>query len=284
MRIRNFENQESFPNSSVQCISRHLVHGALAVMFLAGMACAPRASAQSSSGTPASQDPNAVSAVNMAITSMGGSTAFNSIQDATVTGQVSATNATPSAPATQIMWQTIGMSIRCSTTSQSGTSLYTVQNSAGYVEDSSGNVSPMDSRLALTLYPFHLPGAVLNFLLNAPNESLSVIQDAGASANIVHVRFLQQMSDPTLTPLTQQDWYIDTNLGLPNRVDYYLPNVTNPAQDGTATILFTSWQKSPTILMPQVMNTLQNGTSTSSITVGAPQFNQGLTASIFTLP
>jgi hypothetical protein len=113
---------------------------------------------------------------------------------------------------------------------------------------------------------------------------LSVIQDAGAAANIVHVRFLQQMSDPTLTPLTQQDWYIDTNLGLPNRVDYYLPNVTNPAQDGTATILFTSWQKTTTVLIPQTFQMLNNGTQAGTLGLGVPQFNQGLSPSIFQLP
>jgi hypothetical protein len=256
----------------------------IATVLSSSLAIGLCASAQSGSGTAPPQDPVAVSAVKLAITSMGGTASFGSIQDVTVTAQTTTPSSSNSASTGQITWMTIGMSIRCATTAQPGSSIFTVQNGAGSVEDASGNVSPMDSRLALTLYPYHLPGAVLLNLLNAANESLSVVQDTGSTPNIVHVRSLIQMSDPTLTPVTQQDWYIDTSTGLPSRVDYYLPNSTNPSQDGTTTILFTSWQKTPTIMMPQTMQTQTNGTAVSSITIGTPQFNQGLTTSIFQLP
>jgi hypothetical protein len=220
----------------------------------------------------------------MAITSMGGTFSFGSIQDVTVSAKAYGPTSTSSAPAGQITWTTIGTSIRSVTTSQSGNSAYTDKNGTGLVEDASGNVSPMDPRLALTLFPYHLPGVVLVNLLNATNESLSVVQDAGASPTVIHVRFLQQLSDSSLIPLTQQDWYIDTKTGLPSRVDYYLPNAANPSLDGIATVLYTSWQKTPTILMPQTLQNLNSGAALSTITVGAPQFNQGLSASIFQLP
>jgi hypothetical protein len=230
---------------SFQCIAQ----SAAAILMSVTLTCSVCASAQSGSETAALQDPAAVSAVKMAIMSMGGTTSFRSIKDATVTAQANPPNPLMNAPAGQITWMTIGMSIRSATTTQSEKSVYTVQNGKGLVEDASGKVTPMDSRLALTLFPFHLPGAVLLNLLNTSNESMSVVQDAGASTNIVHVRFQEQMSDPSLAPVTQQDWYIDMRTGLPSRVDYYLPNITNPSLDGTATILFTSWQKTPTILM-----------------------------------
>ena len=215
---------------------------------------------------------------------MGGTYLFGSIKDATVTAQAHAPNSMNSASTGQITWMTIGTSIRSVTTSKSGNSAYTDQNGAGVVQDASGNVSPMDSRLALTLFPYHLPGVVLFNLLNASNESLSVVQDTSASPNIVHVRFLQQLTDSALIPLTQQDWYIDMRTGLPSRVNFYLPDVTNPSLDGTATILYTSWQKTSTILIPETLQTLNNGTATSAITIGETQFNRGLSASIFQLP
>jgi hypothetical protein len=248
------------------------------------LTCGTCASAQSAPAAASLQDPVALAAVKMAITSMGGTTSFGSIQDATVTAQTTTPSIPNPVPPGKITWMTIGMSIRCVTTSQSGNSAYTDQNGAGLVEDASGNVSPMDSRLALTLFPYHLPGMVLLNLLNASNESLSVVEDAGASPNIVHVRFLRQMTNSALTSLTQQDWFFDTNTGLPSRVNYYLPNITNPSLDGTATVIFTSWQKTPSILMPQTLQTQSNGTAVSTITLGAPQFNQGLSASILQLP
>jgi len=210
--------------------------------------------------------------------------AIASIQDATVTAQTTTPNSTNSAPAGQIKWTTIGMSIRCTTASQSGNSISTIHNGTGSVEDVSGNVSPMDPRLALTTFPYHLPGVALLSLLKTSNESLTLVQDPGAATNVVHVRFQRRMSDASLTPLTQQDWFIDMNTGLPSRVDYYLPNIANPSQDGTATALFTSWQKTPTILMPQTLQTLNGETVVTTITLGKPQFNQGLSAGIFQLP
>lgn len=263
---------------------RRLRHPRITVLFLLTLTIGLYSSAQSSSVTAPLRDPAAVSAVNMAITSMGGTYSFSSIKDARVTAQAYTPNSINTASSGQITWMTIGTSIRSVTTAQSGNSAYADQNGAGLVEDASGNVSPMDSRMALTLFPYHLPGVVLFNLLNASNESLSVVQDAGASTTIVHVRFLQQLSNSSLIPLTQQDWYIDMTTGLPSRVDYYLPNTTSPSLDGTATVLFTSWQKTPTILMPQTLQTLNNGTAQSTITVGVPQFNQGLSASIFLLP
>jgi hypothetical protein len=253
----------------------------LGISVFAILACPIHAFAQDGSGSNPLQDPNAVSAVNTALISMGGATAYSSIQDATVTGQ---TNAPDSLPTGQITWQTIGVSIRSATTSQSATTVYAVQSGSGSVEDASGSVAPMDARQALTIFPYHLPGVVLLYLLNASDRSLSVIQDTGTTPNIVHVRSLKQMSDPTLTPVTQQDWYIDMSTGLPSRVDYYLPNVADPTQDGTATILFTSWQKTPTVLMPQTLQIQNNGSPLNSVTLSAGQFNQGLSATIFQLP
>jgi hypothetical protein len=220
----------------------------------------------------------------MAITSVGGATSFASIQDVAVTAQTYALRSPSSLPTGQVTWMTIGMSTRCATTARSGKSIFTVQNGTGSVEDASGDAYPMDSRLAQTISPYHLAGVALLNLLKASDESLAVVQDSGANTNVVHVRFQKHMSDPSLTPVTQQDWYIDMTTGLPARVDYYLQDITNPSLDRTATVLFSSWQKTPSILMPQTLRTLNNGTAVNNLTLGTPQFNQVLSASIFQLP
>jgi len=262
-------------------LTRRTAAALVASLFLT---CGAGISAQNGSGNASQQDPAAVAAVRMAIASMGGTYALASIQDATVTAHVTSLDSPNVAATGQIAWTTIGMSIRSTTNSQSGNSAYAVQNGKGLVEDATGNVSPMDPRLALTIFPHHLPGVVLLNLLRDSNESLTVVQDAGATKNIIHVRFQKQLSDPILTSSTQQDWYIDMTTGLPSRVDYFLPNITNASLDGTTTVRFTSWQKTPSILMPQTLQTLDNGAPVNSITFGVPQFNQGLSASIFQLP
>jgi len=43
-------------------------------------------------------------------------------------------------------------------------------------------------------------------------------------------------------------------------------------------------KKTPTILLPQTLQILSNGTAVNTINLGAPKFNQGLSASILQLP
>ena len=229
------------------------------------------------------KDPAAIAAIKLALKSMGGQPTITGVSDATFIGQYQG-SATSASDSGQVTWKSIGVSVRCDTSSVTGGSTFTKQNGSGFVESTSGNVTPMDSRLALTLYPFHLPSVVLLYLVNDPNHSLAVVQDTGSTPNIVHIRTQVQMGNAALTSVTQQDWYIDTNLGLPTRVTYYLPNTTNPALDGTASIIFSSWQTTSSSYSPRDIQILNNGTQVSSVHFGAPQFNLGLQSAIFQLP
>jgi hypothetical protein len=223
----------------------------------------------------ATKDPAAVSAINTALTSMGGQPAFAAIQDAVITAQAQDADGQPTSP--QFTWKSIGVSLRTETTSPDGNTITTAQGGAGYLEDSSGAVSSMDQRLANSIFPHHLPGVILLYLLNAPDRSLSVISDTGATQNLVHVQSVQILSDQTTVSETQQDWYIDMNTGLPTRVDYVIPGQSG--SDATGTVQFTSWQKTATVLIPQVLQDVQG-----TILVGTPAFNQGLSTAILTLP
>jgi hypothetical protein len=229
------------------------------------------------------KDPAAIAAIQLALKSMGGQPTITAVNDATFIGQYQG-SAGSASDSGQVTWKSIGVSVRCDTSSAAGSSTFTVQNGSGLVENTAGNVTPMDSRLALTLYPFHLPSVVLLYLLNDPNHSLAVIQDTGSTPNIVHIQAQTQMSNPALTPFTRQDWYIDTSLGLPTRVTYYLPNTTNPALDGTASVVFSSWQPTSSSYSPRDIQILNNGTQVSSVRFGVPQFNLGLQSAIFQLP
>jgi hypothetical protein len=235
------------------------------------------------SNPSATKDPSAVSTINTALASMGGQPAFSAIQDATAIGQ-SQKSTNGGGSSGQITWKTVAMAVRCETATSSGTSIYTVSNGVGYLEDTSGNVSPMNQRLALSTFPYVMPGIVLSYLLSTPSESLSVIQDQGARSSMIHIQAIMQLSDPSLASATKQDWYIDLNTGLPSRVDYSLVDPAALSPDGTTTVLFNSWQKTSTILAPQTIQILQNGTAQSAVMLGAPVFNQGLQQGMFTLP
>jgi hypothetical protein len=264
---------------------RQFPYNAIRLLLFAGSFAIlhPSFAVSAQSSNSAIQDPSAVSAINTALASMGGQPAFSAIQDATVIGQ-SQTSSTGAGSSGQITWKTIGMAVRCETAASSGTSIFTASNGVGYVEDVLGNVSQMNQRVELSTFPYTMPGIVLSYLLNAPGESLSVIQDQGASSSVVHIQAIMQLSDPNLAAATKQDWYINLNTGLPSRVDYDLVDPSGSSPDGTVTVLYSSWQTTPTIFSPQTIQTLQNGTAQSIVTLSAPVFNQGLQQSIFTLP
>lgn len=253
------------------------VSSVIAVATLAGLVQSPYAKAQGN----ATKDPAAVSALTNAIVSMGGQASLGTIHDATFLGQ-SLGPPTDSSSAAQITLKSIGTGIRCETALVNTRTVYTSNNGTGYLEDPSGTVSPLDSRLALSIAPLHLPGVIFLYLLDAPDQSLSVVQDVDPS--IVHIRTMKQLSDPDLESATQQDWYINTKTGLPSRVDYVIPNAANSSQDSAASEVFTSWQKTAVALVPQSIQILQNGAVRQTVTFGAPAFNQGLSETIFTLP
>jgi hypothetical protein len=228
----------------------------------------------------AQQDPAAVSAVQLALSSMGGPSNFSAVRDTVMTAQTLDRNGQSAAP--QITWKTSGLSVRCETTFPSGTSIYTVQNGIGHAKDTSGSVSAMEPRMASSIFPPDLPGVVLLYLLNAADRTLTIVSDNGSNPSMIHIQSVKLASDQTPISETQQDWYVDTKTGLPTRVDYVIPNSSAP--DGSGTIQFTSWQKTSTLLVPQTLQTSQNGSPPTTLVLGAPSFNQGLAASLFQLP
>jgi hypothetical protein len=209
---------------------------------------------------------------------MGGTFASGAIQDADVSGQPLDANGQPTSP--QFRWKTIGMSVRSEVTSQGGTSISTAQSGNGCIEDSSGLASAMDPRLANSMFPSHLPWLMLQILLKATDRPLVVISDTG-SQTMVHLQSVKLASDQTPISETRQDWYVDMTTGLPTRVDYVIPS--SSGSDGTGTDQFTSWQKRATVLIPQLIQITQNGNSLSTVSLGAPSFNQGLAPSMFQL-
>jgi hypothetical protein len=241
---------------------------ACALLFLFASFAIP-----SSLHAQAVKDPAAISAINTALMSMGGQPAFAAIQDAVVTAQIRGADGQP----TTFTWKSIGMSLRAEVAAPTGLTISTAQGGTGYLEDVSGAVTSMDGRLANSTFPHHLPGVALLFLLNAPDRNISVISDNPDNPNLVHVRSVQVLSDQSTVTETQQDWYIDLTTGLPVRMDYVIP--AQSGEDTSGTVTFTSWQRSATVLVPQVLQDVQG-----TITVGVPQFNQGLSTAIFTLP
>jgi len=257
--------------------SRLRPFGSVGFTFLLSMACLVSAQAPSA----ARRDQTAVQTVTQALNAMGGLAAWSQVTDATVKGQFQS----PASSDTheRVTWKSRGMSIRYEYSSPDGKSVAVVDQGKGHRQDSTGNVTEMDHRVSLTLFPAHLPGVALLSLLNSPDRSLSVVPATGSESNTIHVRSEKQMAKPGFSRITRQDWYFDLTTGLPIRVEFYLPDLKNQRFDGTATVTYTRWQTASSIQIPQTMQILYDGVLQSTVSLGAPSFNQGLSVSDFQL-
>jgi len=89
------------------------------------------------------KDPAAIAAIKLALKSMGGQPTITGVSDATFIGQYQG-SATSASDSGQVTWKSIGVSVRCDTSSVTGGSTFTKQNGSGFVESTSGNVTPME--------------------------------------------------------------------------------------------------------------------------------------------
>lgn len=245
------------------------------------LVCGVWSSAQTSAQqtSVAAKDSQAVATISMALTAMGGESAFAAIQDTTVSGEAAPSD--PSASPSQFIWKNMGISIRHEYAMPDGTHISTVNHGKGRRQEPSGKVTPIDIRAGLTIFPYHMPGTVLLSLLNAADRSLAVITDPSDDGALLHIQSIQSLSKPLLNPVTRQDWYFDPTTSLPVRVSFYLPDLRNQRLDGTATIVFSSWQTISGIQVPKSMQLLFDGSLQETFSLGTPVFNQGLQASTF---
>jgi len=247
---------------------------AVLLLFIAITACQTGLS-------QSSQDPQAVAALNAALTAMGGQAALSAIQDATVSGQSQPSD--PAASADSFVWKSTGMSIRHEYTMTDGVHVSVVDQGQGSRMEPSGQITTIDPRASLTILPYHLPGIMIVSLLGAANVSLTLINDPVNDGSLIHVSAMQQLSQPSLSLVTRQDWLFDPVSGLPIRVSIYLPDNHNQRFDGTASIVFTQWQTVSSVQVPQSMQLFFEDELQSIIRLNTPTFNQGLPASTFQL-
>ena len=228
-------------------LSAKLQVGACIFLLTVGLLfmCNESASGQTAVQAVATKDPQAVAALNLALTALGGPTAFAAIQDSTVSGQSQPSD--PSLPTDQFIWKSVGMAIRQEYAMSDGTHISAVIQGKGQSKDPSGQIAPIDGRASLTIFPYHLPGVVLLSLLNSANATLSLISDPTNDGNLIHVRSIRLLSHPLLSPLTRQDWLFDPVSGLPVRVSFCLPDLKSQRLDGTATVTFTGWQSASSV-------------------------------------
>jgi hypothetical protein len=230
---------------------------------------------------PPVEDPQAVTVLTASLTAMGGQALFSSIQDSTISGQMQSVDGQQ--PPDQFVWKSLGIAIRHEYAMADGLHISVVNQDKGQLKDPDGTVTALNARSSLTILPYHMPGVLLLSLLTSQNVSLALVAQPSSDPQYIHVSAQQQLQDPKLSYLTQQEWEFDPATGLPVKVTFCLPDERNQGHVGQASIAYTAWQNASGALFPQAFELFTDGELQSTITLQTPAFNQGLRASDFQL-
>jgi hypothetical protein len=244
----------------------------LLVMGLVGMAGAQ--------GGGPERDAAAISTLQSALTAMGGVNGWGSIQDWTITGQVSTSGSGQTA---NFSWIGAGLEFRIEVDPGQTTNLF-LSGHGSPARISNGTVSPLNYFVARANPPLYLPGVRVAQELNNQQLTLQYVGTTtanGVPAVQIHVC---DNSDALGALVTPHDWYFNATTFLPLQVTVRLPPNENPAQYSNGTLGFGAFQAVNGLLVPFQV-TLSNGNlSSKSFAIASVVFNSSVPQSEFDPP
>ena len=231
------------------------------------------------------RDPQAVAAVQKAVSAMGG-VALSQVHDASVRGTVQILSDS-SAQSPSVLWEDAW---------GKGTPTFRRESHVGSSASVlvSGNGQPVDfqdgvttkvpQHVAFSCAAVHLPGIVLAAQLNNSVFSFKFLGTTAVNGvPAVHIQSALT-TDPIASALSLQDWYFDPNSGLPLRVDYRVANSPDLLNPGIVSMQFASFQSVSGILVPFRLGETGLEGEQDIVTITSVTFNSGLSPSQFLPP
>jgi hypothetical protein len=218
-----------------------------------------------------------VTAIQFAISALGGGSALAQISDCTVLGTFPSNDGTAN-----FTWQTEGNDFNYS--SQTSSTTRTLVSGHGNPADiTNENVLPIGAYTIRADLPYHIPGLVLyNELQNNSYSIIYIGQEQQNGVNVVHVQTVDQ-SDLLGSNLTPQDWYLDSNNYLPVSVSYRIPDEIDSSSYANGSMSFNAFTQVNNVLVPFGLSTSVVG-NTRAITISSFVFNTGIPPSTFDVP
>jgi hypothetical protein len=254
-------------------------------MSLAGSAIAALVLMMGFGATAIAQGPErdaaAISALQSAITAMGGANLVGAIQDCILTGSVLYNDGTSK----NFNWTIAGGEFRRELDLPNGgtTVFYSGHGSPAWTRN--GNPTPLNYHVArASLLPLYLPPYALFQALNNPIYTLryvGVVQVNGQNALQLHI---SDDSDHVGTLVTAQEWYFDSVSFLPLQVQFREPSNQNAADYANTAFTFSQFVPTSGVLVPTRISYLQNNAPTKTITISSVTFNSGVSQSVFDPP
>jgi len=248
--------------------------------FLAVALFVPMLLAQSPAASGVARDQQAVQVISTAITVLGGSAAFASIQDVVTTGACQNTQApTSTPPKSHFTWTIAGDEYRYETI-------------IGGTSDvlASGHGRPANStatgkkQLAVfqSRIPYHLPGLVLYRELQDQRYTFRYMGQKQLARGMTTWVETAVIGVQKPSPLTVQDWYFGPD-GLPVQVDYRLAAEGNIRHSLTISVAFSNYQSAMGTTQPGILATMYPGGKGGICTISRSTANTQPAPSIFDL-
>jgi hypothetical protein len=259
----------------------------LVIALFVSIAIAVPATLQAQQPSQPVQDPQAVAVLQTAIAALGGANNIAQVQTVIAQGSMSPAPGVTNAPSGNFTWEdqftSQGHEFQDSFQSAAFTQRFVSgHGSPGVV--SNGRIRKFTPHVAQARLPLHLPALILAGLLANSNYSIAFVGPVtlnGAAAIKIHLHI---DTDIVSKIIGRQDWYFDPGSGLPIRVEYRVPDTTNPAYYVTAAADFSNYQPIQGVTFPMRILATQDGSLRNVLTISSLTVNPPVASSDFDLP
>ena len=241
---------------------------------------------QPSAGTNVQRDPQAVSVLQQAIVAMGTPKAVAQVQSVIVQGSSVPVSGSVDPSGTVTMedsFSSQGHEFRDALQSGAATQIFASGHGIPGM-NSHGRTKNFPPQMANARLPVHLPAIVLAQFLANTDCNLSFVGQAtvnGQTAVQIHLHIDTDIAQQTLSV---QDWYFDPSTGLPLRVEYRLPDSTNPLFFVNAAADLSDYRPVQGVLFPFRILSYADSRPRDLLTLSSVVVNPPVSAADFDLP
>jgi hypothetical protein len=233
---------------------------------------------------PVRRDPQAVSAIQTALQSLGGSTAWTQVQDAVERGSCT-DNSTQVATSSQFTWTVRGYDFRYESSGSGGAQNLLVSGHGKPTRSDGTTTKPLSLRTATLMLPYQLPGMVLAQAFDDATYSLRYAgsgtwnQAPAIEIEVMHTLYGRDLQE------TEQTWYLTPQTMQPVAVTFLLSGEQDADHYAQLTYGYSQYQSTGGLSVPQTIATATVGTGLQQqCMIQAVQFNTGPASSSFDLP
>ncbi len=261
-------------------MSHPALRNLLFVMFLVSLPCFIKAQDQPPISLPV-RHPEAVAAVERAITLMGGRPAIERTIDVIAQGDFQEQSGDMVVNGS-FVWKNSGKEFRYENTRNGVTQVF-LSNGGSPAVGVNGKFKRFFGHVTLYHLPPHLSALTLVGRLRGAGISISALGLTTLGDRQALRVLMKEDGDPVTEALSSQVWFFEISSGLPIQVEYRLPDNSNAVRLMTATDQLSDFRSLSGILVPfRLVSNI--GNEQRVFTVTSITFNTGISPSEFTVP